>query len=252
MSADFQDIARHFPDPFRLMIRDEVDSTNDSLNELGKQGAADGLVLLAERQTKGRGRRGASWVSPPGENLAFSILVRPDEPKSHWPRLALAAGVAVAEAVESVGCTAGIKWPNDVWIDGLKVAGILVEAGNDYAIVGIGINVLTTSFPEEIETVATSLHLACGSAVRREEVLEAIIRRFAIRRQQIGSHFPQLVSAVNERCVLTDHRIALLTSGGPKTGTCKGIGKGGELLLESTHGTESLIQADEVRIIDSM
>ena len=250
MQEDFEDIARHFPDPFRLLVRDEVASTNDALLELGQQGAADGLTLLAHTQHAGRGRRGANWVSPPGENLAFSILVRPTEPKSHWPRLALAAGLAVAEAVESFGCSAGIKWPNDVWIDGRKVAGILVEAGSDFAIVGIGINVRTTNFPAEIESIATSLQLARGSSVRRDEVLEAIIRRFAIRRLQLSEDFPQLISGVNERCVLTDHRVALITSAGPKAGTCHGVARNGGLLLETTHGIETLIQADEVRIID--
>ena len=141
---DFQSVAAHFPDPFRLMLRDSVESTNDELQSLAEDGAAHGMVLLTHEQTGGRGRRGNTWSAPAGENLTFSILVRPDEPKALWPRLALATGLALAEALESFGMQPGIKWPNDLWLDDRKVAGILVEAGEDFAIVGIGLNVHTT------------------------------------------------------------------------------------------------------------
>src|SRR5512134_2109839 len=162
MTDDFTGIASEFPDPFRLLIRETAGSTNDELRALAAAGSPDGLVLLALQQTAGRGRRGAAWFCPAGESLAFSILVRPAEPKALWPRLALAAGLAVAEAAESFGPPAGIKWPNDVWIGRRKVAGILVEAGPDFAIVGIGLNVHTTSFPAEVSEIATSLRIASG------------------------------------------------------------------------------------------
>jgi BirA family biotin operon repressor/biotin-[acetyl-CoA-carboxylase] ligase len=247
---EFSGIAHHFPDPFRLLIRETADSTNDDLSSLACGGAADGLVLLALRQTAGRGRRGAVWFSPPGESLALSILVRPQEPKALWPRLALATGLAIAEAVESFGPPTGIKWPNDVWIGRRKIAGILVEAGPDFAIIGIGLNVHTTDFPPEVSEIATSLSLETGLQIPRAEVLAAVVRRFAIRRNQIGSEFTDLLNAVRQRCVLTDHRVSLSTSSGLKQGTVEGIAQGGELLLRTDHGLECLIQADEVRILD--
>lgn len=250
MSDEFAAIAHDFPDPFRLLIRETVDSTNDDLRALACGGAADGLVLLALRQTAGRGRRGAAWFSPAGESLAISILVRPQESKALWPRLALAAGLAIAEAVESFGPPTGIKWPNDVWIGRRKVAGILVDAGSDFAIVGIGLNVLTTQFPPEVSEIATSLSLETGQNPPRAEVLAAVVRRFAIRRKQIGSDFNDLLNAVRQRCVLTNHRVSLSTSGGLKQGIVEGIAQGGELLLRTESGLESLIQADEVRILD--
>lgn len=249
MNSEFQEAASLFPDPFRLLVRDTSTSTNDDLRKLAHDGAPEGLVLLALEQTQGRGRRGAAWFTAPGESLAFSILLRPQEPKSLWPRLALAAGAAVAEAMEQFGVQAGLKWPNDVWVRGLKLAGILVEAGHDFAIVGIGINVASRGFPAEVAEIATSLALESSNDIPRANVLGAVIRRFAARQRQIGSDFPILLDAVREHCVLTGKRVALMTSSGPKEGIVEGIAPGGELILQSASGRENLIQADEVRIL---
>ncbi len=248
-AGDFNAIAADFPEPFRLLTRESAESTNDEARIMGQTGAADGLVILAERQTAGRGRRGAAWFSPPGESLAFSILIRPKEPKALWPRLALATGLAVAEAIEACGVEAGIKWPNDVWIRGKKVAGILVEAGADFVVVGIGVNVKTTTFPPEVAGIATSLHLEGSRALTLPEVLGAIIARFAVRRHQIDADFSEVIKRVNERCVLTGKRVSLSTHEGLKVGQVDGIAPGGELLMRSSGGLLRLIQADEVRIL---
>lgn len=247
--SEYHEAAAGFPDPFRLMVKESVESTNDEVRLLGQIGAADGMVVIAERQTAGRGRRGAAWFSPPGESLAFSILVRPEEPKSLWPRLALAAGLAVAEAIESFGLHAGIKWPNDVWISGKKASGILVEAGQDFAVVGIGLNVNSEEFPEEVAGIATSMRIEAEREFSRADVLGEIVRRFATRRRQIGQDFDAITAAVASRCVLTGHRVILNTSGGPLSGTVEGIAPGGELLLQTGMRLEKLIQADEVRIL---
>lgn len=247
---EFHAAAAGFPEPFRLLVRESVESTNDEARELGRTGAAEGVIVIAERQTAGRGRRGAAWFSPPGESLAFSILVRPDEPKALWPRLALAAGLAVAEAVESFGLEAGIKWPNDIWISGKKVSGILVEAGADFAVVGIGLNVNSTGFPVEVAAIATSMRIEADCEFPRSEVLGEIIRKFARRRLQIGAEFDELLQAVSLRCVLTGRRVSLSTASGPRIGTVEGIAAGGELLLRTEAGLERLIQADEVRLLD--
>jgi BirA family transcriptional regulator, biotin operon repressor / biotin---[acetyl-CoA-carboxylase] ligase len=250
MSDDYTTAAAEFPDPFRLLVHETAASTNDELRTLAEGGAADGLVLLAMEQTAGRGRRGAAWFSAPGESLAFSILLRPKEPKALWPRLALAAGLSVAEAVESFGPATGIKWPNDVWIGRRKVAGILVEAGYDFAIVGIGINVNSTAFPAEVAEIATSLRLETGIEYSRREILAAVIRGFAQRSRQIGGDFDHLLDSIRQRCVLTGQRVSLGTSSGPRHGKVEGVAPGGELLLRTESGLERLMQADEVRIID--
>ncbi|MEN9535956.1 MAG: hypothetical protein RIR37_1229 [Verrucomicrobiota bacterium] len=224
MAHDLTSAAAGFPDPFHLRVLESAGSTNDELRVLAEASAPPGLVLLALEQTAGRGRRGARWVASPGESLTFSILLRPSEPKALWPRLALAAGLAVAEAVESFGPAAGIKWPNDVWIGSRKVAGILVEAGADFAIVGIGLNVNTT---------------------------RAIIRRFAIRAQQIDADFSALMDQVRQRCVLSGKTVQLVTPAGPRVGLVDGLSHAGELIFRSSSGTEHLIQADEIRIVSS-
>lgn len=249
MNDDFASAAARFPDPFRLLVRERAGSTNDELRALAENGAPDGLVLLAQEQTAGRGRRGAAWFAAPGESLAFSILVRPEEPKALWPRLALATGLAVAEAAEAFGVSAGIKWPNDVWFSGRKAAGILVEAGRDFVIVGIGLNVNTTGFPAAVANIATSLKLETGNDTPRAEVLAGIVGRFAARRTGIGLGFPDLMEGVRERCVLHGRRISLQTAQGPLEGTAAGISDSGELLLRTQEGTRALIQADEVRIL---
>ncbi len=246
---DFSGIEADLPPPFRLLVRESAGSTNDELRLLAAGGETGGLVMLALRQTNGRGRRGTAWFAPPEESLAFSILVRPEEPKALWPRLALAAGLAVAETMESHVPLAGIKWPNDVWIGSRKIAGILVEAGPDFAIVGIGINVNTTGFPAEISSVATSLRLETGREISRGAVLAEVISRFALRGGQIGAGFQDLLSAIRIRCVLSGNEVELQAADGVRRGRVEGIGPGGELLLNSGGKLESLLQADSVRIV---
>ena len=230
------------------MVRDSLASTSDEARLLAEQGAADGWVVLTDRQTAGRGRRGAAWFAAAGEALAFSIIVRPAEAKALWPRLALAAGLAVAEAAETWAPQVGIKWPNDVWIGRRKVAGILVEAGHDFAVVGIGINVNTREFPPELAELATSLRLAAGRDLDRAAVLTSVLDRFALRRCQLGTGFDEVLEGVRQRCVLSGQAVALLTAGGPRHGIMAGLGPGGELLLRTPAGLERIIQADEVRL----
>ena len=249
MREDFSNIGSALPDPFRLLIKDSVGSTNDEARVLAEAGTAEGLVVLAHEQTQGRGRRGAAWFSPPGESLAFSILIRPSEPKALWPRLALVAGLSVAEALEEYIPLVGIKWPNDVWVQGKKIAGILVEAGRDFAVVGIGLNVNTRDFPEAVSAIATSLTLETGGTFPRSEVLSAIIRRFAARRHQIGTDFQNVIDAIRVRCVLTGNDVTLATSIGPRSGTVLSISPNGELVLRTAKGIETLMQADEVRLV---
>jgi BirA family biotin operon repressor/biotin-[acetyl-CoA-carboxylase] ligase len=251
MAHDLTSAAAEFPDPFHLRVLESAGSTNDELRTLAEASAPAGLVLLALEQTAGRGRRGARWIASPGESLTFSILLRPKEPKVLWPRLALAAGLSVAEAVESFGPAAGIKWPNDVWIGSRKVAGILVEAGADFAIVGIGLNVNTTSFPDEVADIASSLAMEIGITHSRGDVLGAIVRRFAIRARQIDAEFSALMDQVRQRCVLSGKTVQLITPAGLRVGLVDGLSSAGELIFRGSNGLEHLIQADEIRIVSS-
>lgn len=243
----FEEIAVRMPEPYRLLWRESVFSTNDELRALAENGMIEGLVFVAEEQLAGRGRRGAEWFSPKGESLAFSILLRPKQEKVFWSRLSLIAGLAVAEALEKIVPLAEIKWPNDVMIGGRKVAGILVEAGRDFVIVGIGINVNTVNFPEGLN--ATSLRIERGEIVLREEVLLCVVQKLARNLLRTEMGFKEIVSAVNERCFLSGHRVALTCADKRREGLVKGIGVGGELLLDSDGCIEAVVQADEVRIL---
>lgn len=249
MIEELSAAASGFPDPFRLMVREASTSTNDDLRRLAEEGAKDGLVLLALCQTAGRGRRGAVWFSPPGESLAFSVLLRPAEPKALWPRLALCAGLAVAEAIESFGPAAGIKWPNDVWIAGRKVAGILVEAGSGHVVVGIGLNVSACQFPAEIAGLATSLRIETGIDHPAGEVLAAVIRRLAVHSKHLDASFGTTIDAVRRRCELTGHEVSFMTAAGPRSGIVEGIAPGGELLVREGREVRKFMQADEIRIL---
>ena len=165
-----------------LEVLAKIGSTNDSVMAAGQGGAPEGLAVLADRQTAGRGRRGRPWASPAGVGLYTSVLLRPRLPAAQAPLLTLMAGLAVGEAIHEVtGLDVRLKWPNDVLVEGRKVAGILVElvsidAWVRHVVVGIGINVNhgPPDLPEAVWETATSLHLATGRLMPRAEVAAAI------------------------------------------------------------------------------
>jgi BirA family biotin operon repressor/biotin-[acetyl-CoA-carboxylase] ligase len=241
--------ATRVPEGWRLEILETVDSTNEWL----KRGpaAAPGTVVVAERQTRGRGRRGAVWHSEPGHGLTFSVRLRPEAAKSLWSRFSLLAGLAVAQALERLGIEAGVKWPNDVWINGRKVAGILVEALDDAVIVGVGLNVGTRHFDGALAETATSLWLEGARGTTRAEVLELVLAALHRGAARMEHDFGDLLDGVRERCVLTGRAASLTLDGRETRGRVRGIGDRGELLFETAGGgLLSLIHADEVRPTD--
>lgn len=244
---EFAEVAALMPDPFRILWKEEIGSTNDELRALAQSGTGEGLVLIAGNQTAGRGRRGAEWFSPAGEGLAFSVLLKPGVSKEFWSRLSLVAGLAVAEAVEKFVPLAEIKWPNDVLVNGRKIAGILVEAGRDFVIVGIGININSLEFPNGL--AATSLALETGVAIKRPQVLLEVVKRLSIHAGRLGQGFEHTMEGVRQRCWLTGKQVQFTSSGVVKTGLVKGLGTGGELLVEIAGSLERIVQADEVRVL---
>lgn len=227
-----------------------VDSTNDVARQWATEGAADGSVVCAVEQTAGRGRRGAAWLCPPGEGLAFSQILRPTMPKALWPRLALVAGLAVAKVLESHGIAAEVKWPNDVLVDGRKIAGILVEAVGDAVIVGIGLNVNVRDFPDELNDTATSLLRETGQSMDRQDLLEKL--SFSVWRHagQVEHDFSGLMQGLRERCALSGKRVSLLLGNEMHLVLVKGLSDHGELVIERNGISETLIQADQIRILE--
>ncbi len=248
MNREWQEA--ELPQGYRLDVRESTGSTNDDVREAARAGATAGLVIGAERQQAGRGRRGAAWVCPPGEGLAFSVLLRPSEKKALWPRLSLAAGLAVAEGLDRHGVSSEVKWPNDVWIGGKKIAGILVEAGDNFVVVGIGINVGVIEFPEALSDTATSLALEFGTEIERPAVLASVLDRLTVWQSKIGVDFEELLRRFRERCALTGKQLRLTAADGIVTGEALGIGDGGELLIRTPQGIRRIVQAEEVRVVE--
>lgn len=171
----------------RVILYDSVESTNALALDMGLDGELPepGTVLCARTQVRGRGRLGKIWVSPPGTGLYFSLILQPELSRRDMARVTLAAGLAVARAIECVaGVTTTIKWPNDVLVNGRKVAGILCEcdswSGGDrlLVVVGVGINVNTgmEDFPEDLRERAASLLSVSGRVTDKGELLAAVLR----------------------------------------------------------------------------
>jgi BirA family biotin operon repressor/biotin-[acetyl-CoA-carboxylase] ligase len=163
----------------RIAVWQEVGSTNDLAARAAHSAANSGLVILAESQTSGRGRRGNSWCAPPFSSLLMSVVLFPNRPLDDPKWLTALGAVAAAEVIEeAIGQPARIKWPNDVRIGGSKIAGILVERSVG-SIVGIGVNINTHAheFPPEIRQSVTSLRIARGEIFDRSEIARNLMRR---------------------------------------------------------------------------
>lgn len=165
------------PPPWReVRVVEEIGSTNDACAFAAREGEAEGLVVVAESQTGGRGRLGRTWVSPPRAGLTFSMLLRPSVPAARKPWLPLLVGVAAArEVARRCELDVRLKWPNDLLVGGRKVGGLLAEVAGDAVVVGVGINVSTRAgeLPRED---ATSLALETGGMVDRGPLLLGILR----------------------------------------------------------------------------
>jgi BirA family biotin operon repressor/biotin-[acetyl-CoA-carboxylase] ligase len=161
----------------------EVTSTNDVAAELIRKGLPEGTLIIAEAQTKGRGRQGRRWTTSSGKALAFSLVLYPRVNPDKIPGITLAAAVGVALTLEEYGLEPGIKWPNDILLGGKKLSGILTEMGprrdnRPSVILGIGINLnqKVSDFPNEIRTLATSFYRASGKRVDRAEFLRKLMK----------------------------------------------------------------------------
>ncbi|MGI6678195.1 MAG: biotin--[acetyl-CoA-carboxylase] ligase [Dehalobacterium sp.] len=182
--AEIQDYLRTKLVGRNIIYRGSVDSTNNLARQTGESGFVDGTVIVAEEQVAGKGRLGRSWHAPFGTGISLSLLVRPAIPVVDAPKITLLTGVAVARGLEEItGLKTGIKWPNDLLIQGKKVSGILTEIKADmdqihYLIVGIGINVNEPAFPEELQETATSLYLETGHIVSRVQIVAAVLNHW--------------------------------------------------------------------------
>ena len=208
------------------------DSTNDRARRLEATGFPSGTIVTADAQRSGRGRSGRSWEAKAGKAVLYSALLRPLAPNHRL--LPLAVPIAVAEAAESVAkVKCEIKWPNDVWIDGRKVAGVLIEARPEdgWAVIGVGINVATeqSEFPSALQATATSL----GSDVTVEETIDALNERLA---HWVAAEESEVLEAFRERDALRGRGI----SWDDGEGTAEGVDEQGNLVVATDSGEVSL------------
>jgi len=240
-----------------ILRLDEVPSTNTLVLNTEEYLANPGLVVLARHQTGGRGRMGHRWVSLPGAQLQFSLVLHPDLPSSDLPIVALLSGLAVAEAVERLlGLHPSLKWPNDVLLGHRKVAGVLVESkpgagGASRLVVGIGVNCQGTSadFPPDLRDQATTLSQESSRLVDQELLLRAILAnldRFLQRLAGAPCAKAELLVEWARRANLLGRRVRFQTPQGMREGIAQGITPEGYLVAEDIVGERHSLVSGEV------
>lgn len=229
-----------------------VDSTNRYARELAARGAAEGTLVVADEQTAGRGRRGRGWLSPAGEGVFMSLILRPQAHPSQVAGLSLQAALATARAIASVtGLDARIKWPNDIVCGGKKVCGMLLEMNADEqsvrdVVAGIGINVHQRDFPPEIAQTAASLDLLTGTSVNRAALVRAFLKEFeaVCDMAQAGT----LMDAYRESSATLAQRVQVIAPSGTFTGTALEVTDSGSLIVLDEQGQCREVLAADVSV----
>lgn len=225
---------------------EEVGSTNDIALGMARSGASEGTVVIARSQTRGRGRRGRSWYSKPGESVIMSVVLRPDVPPSRHSELAFAAGVAVAECLQyKCGLRPVLKWPNDVLVNSRKIAGILIESEPRAAIVGIGVNVMQESFPPDLSSEATSVALEGGSCTDVETVAAVILERLFAT---CVLSFEEILGRWRKYMWGLGRSVDVVTEAGTISGKITGIDTDGALLIDRGGIVRRVVAADALNI----
>ena len=233
----------------------EVDSTNAEARRLSVEGAESGLVVTAKKQTAGKGRRGRSWESPADENLYLSILLRPSLEPEKAPMLTLVMAYSVAKALQKEDIQVLIKWPNDLVCSGKKVCGILTEMNLsgvqvEDVIVGVGLNVNTMKFPDELEDKATSLRKETLRELECGELLQLILKEFDKQYQRFleNQNLEFLQEDYNAMLINRGREVMVLEPGKEYLAKALGINKFGELLVQKEDGSTEEVFAGEVSV----
>lgn len=240
----------------KIFFYEETDSTNTRLRKMVADGSPEGTVAIAEVQTAGKGRLGKQWVSPMGTGIWMSLLLRPEVSPSEAPLLTLLAGLSVCHAIGTLtSLNAEIKWPNDILMGGKKVCGILTEMDTEMdqingIVVGMGINVNTEKFPDELQEIATSLKLENGGQeVSRTQLVQAILKEFerVYERYQKEQGFLAFYEEYKARCITMGKEVRVLGRE-PFEGIAVDITPQGELVVRKENGDEVVVFSGEVSI----
>ena len=242
----------------RVVSYEITDSTNTRAKQLAEEGAVHGTLVVANMQTAGKGRRGRSWQQEEGSVIAMSLLLRPVFSPDKASMLTLLAAHSVAGAIEAVtGLPAAIKWPNDIVINRKKTVGILTEmslgveqAAIDYIVIGIGINVNNTAFPEDIRDMATSLYLEKGERVSRSVLIAESMRRLEVDYEAFleTEDLSAILQDYNTHLISMNKEVRVLDPKGEYTGISRGMDAQGELLVERADGELIKVYAGEVSV----
>jgi BirA family biotin operon repressor/biotin-[acetyl-CoA-carboxylase] ligase len=241
-----------------LHCYDVLPSTNDLAKQLAEEGGGHGEVVIAESQTAGRGRRGRAWVSPPQKSLYLSVIIRPDLPPQRASEMTLVASVALCEAVRHAGVNAVIKWPNDVLVDGRKLAGILVEMAAEmdrvqWLVIGMGVNLnlATGDLPEDLRDIATSVAAERGEPVPRALFTAALLGGLE---EWLDRHSAEGFGAVREAwrslSGTLGREVRVSLGDGEVTGVAEDIDESGALLVRGASGLTRVV-AGEVHLLRS-
>ncbi len=242
--------------PFGVMVHyyTQVGSTNDVARELAADNAPEGTIVVADEQIRGRGRLARHWIAPPNTSLLMSVIFRPILPPDQAHRLSIACGLALAESCEAVaGVHVDVKWPNDLLIDGKKVAGILAESAIvgerlDWVIVGAGLNVHQVFTPTDtLSGRATSLRMETGKEYDRAVLLAQVLARL----NDWHTHVDQstLIAAWRARCPMLGQPIQVDTPDGILDGLAEDIDATGALWLRDAEGQRRCLTVGEATVI---
>jgi len=239
IKLDTEFIGRNF------IYSDEVESTNSTLLS-SKEFGQNGTVLLAEHQTKGRGRKERIWISNSGQNLTFSILLKEDFKEKKINLINLGSSLAVAQALENLfQLNVELKWPNDVLVDKKKISGILLEStskGNkiNKVVVGVGINVNQPNFPGKFDIQPTSIRKEFKSIVSRERVLSEVLNLFEDIVDIWKKDPEKILNDWRNRCKLIGERIKIIEEDKIRTGIFNDIDEDGFLILKVADKLEKI------------
>lgn len=235
-----------------------TDSTNRVLKELAKNGAKEGQVVIADEQTNGRGRLGRYFFSPKNRGIYMSVLLRPDDKAYEMAPLTAWVAVAVANAIESVcGVRPGVKWVNDLILNGKKICGIMTELavkddGNkvDYIIVGIGINVTgkQEEFPEELREIASTIEAETGVAVSRAQLVAEIIRELDFLSEEWQIETQKYLEQYRKDCITIGKEVRVLSPEGERAATALSVEGDFSLLVRYDVGTMERVYSGEVSV----
>lgn len=240
---------------YDIVCYEEIDSTNLEIRRLSQKGAKQGLVVMAEEQSAGKGRSGRIWESPAEGNLYFSILLRPELSPKKAPMLTLVMAYSVAKVFKDNGLPVQIKWPNDLILSKKKVCGILTEMHMqglrvEDVVIGVGINVNTTNFSEELSDKATSIYLETGKQTKPHHLLQQVLIEFQ-KQYELFLEVQELSfikNPYNQMLINKDQQVIVLEPDNEYEAEALGINETGELLVKKANGDIEAVFAGEVSV----